>query len=146
MNKQAVNLLIKQEINYHPQGKDHFDFEGEGNYYQLSTYDKLTYTDHQGDAIEVKWQYDTSDQAIQQLEIRQPQGTLTFSSDQATHNPYNTPQGAWDLIIETANMQFVAEKQKYHLHLKYQMRLHQEKVGDYDFQLIFSPQEGNINS
>lgn len=146
MNKQAIKLSVNQIINYHPQGQDHFNIEAKGNYIQLSTYDKITYTDHQDDDIEIKWQYSPNRYDIQQLEIRQSQGTLVFSQNTSTHNPYVTAQGTWDLIIETKTMQLKEVDNKSYLQLTYLMRLGEEKLGDYDFQLIFCPQEGNINS
>ena len=146
MKKQAVYLDINQTIRYYPQGEDAFSFKASGHHYHLATYDKVVYQDPQGHKIEVKWILDEVTDQVLRLEIRQPQGDMVFDTQTATINTYDTPQGTWPLEIETHSLQQLQWDDKTLIKVHYTMSVAQQKLGDYDFQLIFYPQEGNISS
>ena len=140
MGKRVVSLEINQWIEYQSQEdelREHYQWLGQGELIELSTFSRLAYVDENDARIELKWRPDSVSSRPSLLEIRQPAYTLFFDLEGMTVTPYQTPQGIWDLNVKTLAMSWATVEGVQRLDLSYELILNEELLGKYDFQLIY---------
>lgn len=140
MGKRVVSLEINQWIEYQSQEdelREHYQWLGQGELIELSTFSRLAYVDENDARIELKWRPDSVSSRPSLLEIRQPAYTLFFDFERLTVTPYQTPQGIWDLNVKTLAMSWATVEGVQRLDLSYELILNEELLGKYDFQLIY---------
>lgn len=136
MQKKQIAILVQQDIRYAEQaGGDHFQHQTQADYYQLSTYSKLSYQDINGLTVHLKWQ-DKADKNYS-LEMRQTQGRMVFDPSEKKRVTYMSPAGALGLEIQTDHLQIVEVADKIQVVLKYRIYNQGHLIGNYDFQLIY---------
>lgn len=134
MKIQAVTVEVQHTIRYGLNDQlDGYRHQGPGQLVTLSSYQRLTYTDSQGQETVVKWPQEAG--SLAPLEIRRPQGSLVFHPDQVTETYYQTPEGAWPLQLETLACQLDSDLQQ--VQVRYRLYQGGQVLGDYDFQLIY---------
>lgn len=124
-------VQVKQAINYFPQGQDHFSYQAEADHYTLTSFEKLVFKDFNQVDLQLKW-WPPGHDMFGRLELSQASGSLVFDLRQRTHNAYHSPQGIWDLEIETDKLEIGQE-----IIIHYRLFLANQCLGSYDFQLIF---------
>lgn len=140
MGKRVVSLEINQWIEYQSQEdelREHYQWLGQGELIELSTFSRLAYVDENDARIELKWRPERVSSRPSLLEIRQPAYTLFFDLEGMTVTPYQTPQGIWDLNVKTLAMSWATVEGVQRLDLSYELILNEELLGKYDFQLIY---------
>ena len=140
MGKRVVSLEINQWIEYQSQEdelREHYQWLGQGELIELSTFSRLAYVDENDARIELKWRPESVSSRPSLLEIRQPAYTLFFDLEGMTVTPYQTPQGIWDLNVKTLAMSWATVEGVQRLDLSYELILNEELLGKYDFQLIY---------
>ncbi|XJS10504.1 DUF1934 family protein [Aerococcaceae bacterium WGS1372] len=137
MQRKNVQLEVNQEIRYHNQAhKDKWLLNAQGVLIDVNTYSKITYTDLDNVPIEVKW-YTNREKGHLLAEIKQPQYTLTFDPSNQTYTSYMTPQGLWEMIIDTQQIRFEESEIGVKLIINYKIIVNDEPLGDYEFQLHY---------
>lgn len=138
VQRKNIQLEVSQKIRYHNQAhKDEWLLEVAGVLIELNTYSKISYVDRDDINIEVKW-YTNHESGHLVAEIKQPQYTLIFDPSNLTKTSYMTPQGLWELAIETEKIQFTESDKGVILLIRYQIIINSEPLGDYEFQLHYS--------
>lgn len=138
VQRKNIQLEVSQKIRYHEQAHtDEWKLETKGELIDLNTYSKISYVDHEDIQIEVKW-YTNREAGHLIAEIKQPQYTLTFNPSKQTRTSYMTPQGLWELAVETEKIQFTETDTGIKLIVHYQVLINAEPLGDYEFQLHYS--------
>lgn len=137
MQRKNVQLEVVQEIRYHNQAhKDEWVLEAQGMLIDVNTYSKITYTDRDDIQIEVKW-YTNRDKGHLIAEIKQPQYSLVFDPTNQTYASYMTPQGLWEMTINTQGIHFRESDTGVKIIINYQIIVNEEPLGDYEFQLHY---------
>ncbi|WP_124057815.1 DUF1934 domain-containing protein [Vaginisenegalia massiliensis] len=133
MRHTTVQIKINQSIVYaHDGTKDRWQWQGTGQLWDLNTYFKLAYQGPHG-LQEIKVDKQTPAYAT----IHQGQTRLAFNIAQTTECLYPTPQGTWELQVVTQDLTWQQEANSGQVRLTYELYLGQEKLGNYDFQLIY---------
>lgn len=138
MQKRTIQAQIRQRIQY-DQEMDHeeWQFEHSAELIELRSYTKLTYQDAQKDLIELKWQYNPlSGQPT--LIIKQSAYTLVFDPFQKTLTHYQTPQGLWQLEVETKHLSWEQVGDQQQVTVLYSTKLNEKPFGKYEYQLIYN--------
>ncbi len=137
VQRKNIYLEVDQKIRYHKQAhKDEWLLETKGELVDLKTFSKISYVDREDIPIEVKW-YTQREAGHLIAEIKQPQYTLTFNPSKQTYTSYMTPQGLWELAVETEKVQFSETETGVKLKIQYQVLINEEPLGDYEFQLHY---------
>lgn len=138
VQRKNIQLEVSQEIRYHNQAhKDEWLLNTQGILIDVNSYSKITYTDQDSVQIEVKW-YTNRDARHLIAEIKQPQYTLTFNPSVQTMTSYMTPQGIWEMVVDTQRIHFTESATGIMLTINYQIIVNDEPLGDYEFQLHYS--------
>ena len=138
VQRKNIQLEVSQKIHYHNQAhKDEWLLNTGGELVALNTYSKISYVDRDDIQIEVKW-YTIRVAGHLVAEIKQPQYTLIFDPSNQTSTSYMTPQGLWELVVETEQIQFTESNKGVKLTIRYQVIINAEPLGDYEFQLHYS--------
>lgn len=137
VQRKNIQLEVNQEIRYHNQvHKDEWSLNTHGELIDVNTYSKISYTDSDNVRIEVKW-YANRDAGHLIAEIKQPQYTLTFNPSTQTFTSYATPQGVWEMTVDTKGIHFTESEVGVKLTINYQIIVNNEPLGDYEFQLHY---------
>lgn len=133
MEQRSVQVGIQQRIDYHQTDlKDEWELTTQGQLIHLKTYSRLTYEDREGLKIQLKWYESVQEEGVI-LEIKQPGSTLVFNPYKSTYSSYLTPQGEWTLEVITHSLSIEDGK----IHLAYQIKTHDDLLGNYQFRLQY---------
>lgn len=124
-------IQVQQKIRYFPEGQEDFSYQAEADHFSLETYDKLVFQDFNQADLQLKW-WPQGHNFYGRLELTQAAGRLLFDMNQRTHNAYQSPQGSWDLELETDKLEIGSDIQ-----VQYRLYLAGQCLGSYEFQLIF---------
>lgn len=137
MERREISLHVKQWVQHESSDeRELFEVKAKGELVELSTFSRITYTDNNDVKIELKWRPQRNEES-KRLEIKQPAHSMFFDLAQNTMTPYHTPQGIWQLEIETKKMSWQSLGDGYQLDLAYEIKHEQEMLGKYEFQLIY---------
>jgi len=137
MERREISLHVKQWVQHESSDeRELFEVKTKGELVELSTFSRITYTDNNDVKIELKWRPQRNEES-KSLEIKQPAHSMFFDIAQNTMTPYHTPQGIWQLEIETKKMLWKSLGDGYQLELAYEIKHEQEMLGKYEFQLIY---------
>jgi len=137
MERREISLHVKQWVQHESSDeRELFEVKTKGELVELSTFSRITYTDNNDVKIELKWRPQRNEES-KSLEIKQPAHSMFFDLAQNTMTPYHTPQGIWQLEIETKKMLWKSLGDGYQLELAYEIKHEQEMLGKYEFQLIY---------
>lgn len=135
MYQQPIKIKVHQEIDHQMnQGMDQYYLEGEGDLTVLRTYSKIRYHDQEGYPIEIKWQLDMNNN-FYIIEIIQPSYTLRFNPEVETLTTYHTPQGVWELNVQTLELVIEEENGLKQIKIRYQMTMNDQPLGIYQYHL-----------
>lgn len=135
MYQQPIKIKVHQEIDHQMNhGIDQYYLEGGGDLTVLRTYSKIRYRDQEGYPIEIKWQLDMNN-SFYIIEIIQPSYTLRFNPEVETLTTYHTPQGVWELNVQTLELEIEEEDGLKQIKIRYQMTMNDQPLGIYQYHL-----------
>lgn len=138
MQRRTIQLEVNQQINYaETSHQEEWQLQTTGELVELSSYTKISYQDKKEARIELKWK-NSFLEGQPLLEIRQPQYSLFFNPEQTTMTHYQTPQGQWELEVETEHLSWTEVDGKQAVTVFYSIKINQESLGKYEFRLIYS--------
>lgn len=138
MQRRAGQLDLDQTIRYISEDTvDTFHLEAEAELIELKNYSRIAYLDDEGNQVVLKWQQDGADGPMY-LEMRQPQYTMVFHPDNMFNAHYPTPQGVWELEVDTHNLSITQlSKEQIKIEIDYQIIMNAEPLANYQFRLIY---------
>lgn len=137
MQKKNIEIAVNQLIRYHePKHEEEWDLKVQANLLELNSYSKVSYEDQDGAPIEVKW-YQDRIKNIPIVEIKQEKYNLLFNPAKASLTHYLTPQGMWELEVETEKIEIQHTDQRLEISILYSIAINQESLADYEFRLQY---------
>ncbi len=138
MQRRQGRVTVNQRIEYNDsKQKERYHIESDGELIELQNYSRIAYNNDEGEEIIVKWQGRISDNSLS-IEIRQANYTLVFQNNQPFIASYPTPQGLWELEVQTLHFK-VEQTDDYHIAIEidYQIKLNDQPIANYEFRLIY---------
>lgn len=138
MQRREGHIIVDQRVDYlNVQHVDEFHLETSATYIALKRYSRISYTDNEGVDIVVKWQQGESDGQMS-VEIRQPQYTLVFGTNNSYTTYYPTPQGIWQLKVDTTHLSVEeTDEGEIAIEIDYQINMDEGAIANYQFRLIY---------
>lgn len=134
MQRKSSKIQVDQSIQYCvTHEEDHWKLNTQADFISLNSFDKLTYSDLEKHEQVVK----LFKQEPLIVEIKRDQNVMRFEKGQSTYSNYQTPQGLWELRIDTQKLDWDMNENQAELVIEYQLVLQEEIVGNYRFQLIY---------
>ncbi|MBG9987377.1 DUF1934 domain-containing protein [Aerococcaceae bacterium DSM 111176] len=138
MQLRAGQLVLDQTIRYISEDTvDTFSLEVDAELIELKNYSRIAYLDEEGNQVVLKWQQDGPDGPMY-LEMRQPQYTMVFHPENIFKAHYPTPQGVWELEVDTKHLTITQMSNKQiEIEIDYQIIMNAEPLANYQFRLIY---------
>ncbi|MBG9984275.1 DUF1934 domain-containing protein [Aerococcaceae bacterium DSM 111022] len=138
MQRKIGQLILDQKISYIAEDHvDTFHLEAESELIELKNYSRIAYQDEEENQVVLKWQQDGPDGPIY-LEMRQPQYTMVFHPENNFKAHYPTPQGVWELEVETKALNIAqASSDQIKIEIDYQITMNEDPIANYQFRLIY---------
>ncbi|MGY3814350.1 DUF1934 family protein [Globicatella sulfidifaciens] len=129
MKRESVTVKVTQKIMDSTTKRiEKWRHQTQGEYYQLNSFEKITYEDQQGQVVHVKWFPNNEN-----LEISYGSTRLLFNKEEPTQLVYSTPQGLMVFDVLTHRISIADNK----ISVDYQLLNENKPIGDYDFRLIY---------
>lgn len=129
MKRESVTVKVTQKIMDSTTKRiEKWRHQTQGEYYQLNSFEKITYEDQQGQMVHVKWFPNNGN-----LEISYGSTRLLFNKEEPTQLAYSTTQGLMVFDVLTHRISIADNK----ISVDYQLLNENKPIGDYDFRLIY---------